>query len=385
MDTWQPRKRNKEVMAMEAMNNPLVRYLQDARAAVSRGEATRFALGNEAADLDSMASALALGYFATATATATATVPGTPVVPLVNVPRADYKLRTEAVFLFSSLGIEPDLLTFIDEVDLDALHAAGDLELLLVDHNVLAAAQGALADAVVGVVDHHQDEGGFADVAVRIVEPVGSAATLVAELLLRASAPAIEAPLAELLLGTILLDTVNLDPAAKRATARDAEIAARLLTICGADREALFERLQLEKFNVSALDTADLLRKDYKEYQLGPVRCGIASVLLPIAQWLDKDPALVDSLAAFAGARKLDLLLAMNAFTEPEFRRELVTWTADASLRDRVNAFLAASDLGLRPIDDARAAKSAAVALYSQANAAYSRKKLQPLLQEFLA
>jgi len=368
---------------MEAKNghSRLIRHLQSARQAVRRGAATRFVLGNEAADLDSMASAVGYAYCAS---------PGSPApdaifVPLVNVPRADYKLRTEAVFLFASVGIEPDMLTFIDEVDLGALHAAGGIELILVDHNVLSGAQGALADAVVGVIDHHKDEGGFADAAVRIIEPVGSAATLVAEALLRQDAAAIEPPLAELLLGTILLDTVNLDAEAKRATDKDGEIAARLQAICGADGQALFERLQFEKFNVASLGTGDLLRKDYKEYQLGPVRCGIASVLLPIAQWLEKDPAIAASLAEFAGRQKLDLLLAMNAFTDPEFRRELVVWAADAPLRDKVIAFLATSDLGLQPLEHPDAPDSAEIALFSQANAAYSRKKLQPLLQAFLA
>ena len=362
-------------------NDRLIHYLRHARQAVRRGEATRFVLGNEAADLDSMASAVAYGYCASHGSAGRES----SFVPLINVPRADYKLRTEAVFLFASVGIEPDMLTFIDEVDLSGLHAAGGIELVLVDHNVLAAAQASLADAVVGVLDHHKDEGGFADAAVRIIAPVGSAATLVAEQLLREDATAMEPGLAELLLGAILLDTVNLDPAAKRATDRDAETTAQLLAICGADRQALFERLQFEKFNVAALETGDLLRKDYKEYQFGAVRCGIASVLLPIAQWLEKDPDIAASLAQFAARQQLDLLLAMNAFTDPEFRRELVVWAADRQLRERVLAFLAASELGLQAIDHPGVPGSAEVVLFSQANAAYSRKKLQPLLQDFLA
>ncbi|MEI2422224.1 hypothetical protein V6O07_18230, partial [Arthrospira platensis SPKY2] len=105
------------------------------------------------------------------------------------IPRADYKLRTEATFLFSAVGIEPEMLTFVDEIDLAALAGKDELLLALVDHNVLAASQQGLAGSVSGVVDHHQDEGGFAEARPRIVEPVGSACTLVAELLL-SNAPA---------------------------------------------------------------------------------------------------------------------------------------------------------------------------------------------------
>jgi exopolyphosphatase len=367
---------------MEAIRKSprLTRYLETAREAANRGETVRFVIGNESADLDSMASAVAYGYYATVASGDNSA----PCAPLVNIPRADYKLRTEATFLFSAVGIEPEMLTFVDEIDLAALAGKDELLLALVDHNVLAASQQGLAGSVSGVVDHHQDEGGFAEARPRIVEPVGSACTLVAELLLSNAPAAVEPGLAELLLGTILLDTVNLDPEAKRATGKDHAIAARLQAICGAEPAALFERLQFEKFNVASLDTPDLLRKDYKQYQMGPVRCGMASVLLPVSRWLAKDPGLGESMAAFAARNGLDLLLAMNAYTDPEFRRELVVWASEPELRDRVLGFLAASDLGLSPIDAAPAAGEPGIAMFSQANAAYSRKKLQPLVQQFL-
>ena len=358
----------------------MIRYLQAARAAVERGTATRFVIGNESADLDSMAAAVAYAWHAGRRASDT----GAPVVPLVNVPRADFKLRTEAVFLFSRAGIDPELLTFIDEIDLDALAARGALQLTLVDHNSLAASQGGLSGAVEGIVDHHKDEGGFPGADPRIIEPVGSSCTLVAEALLREQPDAVEPGLAELLLGTILLDTVNLDPAAGRVTAKDEEIAGRLQAIGGVEPRELFDRLQFEKFNVAALDTPDLLRKDYKQYQMGAVRCGMSSVLLPIVQWLDKDPDLATSLADYAAKNGLGLLLVMNAYTDPEFRRELVVWAADAGLRERVLGFLGASELGLVPIADPRASAAPEVAMFAQANAAYSRKKLQPLVQQFL-
>jgi len=366
---------------IEASGCPrLSRYLDRSRSLATQGAARRFVLGNESADLDSMASAVALGYFLSELAPDD----GRLFVPLVNAPAADYKLRTEAVFLFSSVGLGPGQLTFVDEVDLSALHAAGGLELVLVDHNVPSAAQAALADAVRGVVDHHKDEGGFAGLPLRVVEPVGSAATLVAEALLGKETAAVEPGLARLLLGTILLDTVNLDPRAGRATPKDIAVTARLASICGADGHGLFERLQFEKFNVESLDTADLLRKDYKAYRLGGVRCGIASVLLPVATWLEKDPGLSASLEAFARGRELDLLLVMNAFNDPDFRRELVVWASDESLRQRVLDGLAGSDLGLAPIEHPGAPLSPEVALFSQANAACSRKKLQPMLQALL-
>jgi exopolyphosphatase len=349
----------------------LLAFLGLTRAAVAAGRVRRLVLGNEAADLDSMAAAVGYAYALSSAR------PGEPMfVPVINIPRADYKLRTEAAYLFSEAGVPVESLTFADELDLEQLAGAEGTEIVLVDHNVLAAGQQGLGRAVVGVVDHHKDEGGFADARPRVIEPVGSACTLVAEALLGDAGVVIEPGLAKLLAGTILLDTVNLDPAAQRATPRDGAVAAQLLELCGADRNALFERLQFEKFNVASLDTADLLRKDYKEYQMGAVRCGIASVLLPIARWQAKDPELSASLAGFAAQRGLDVLLAMNAFTDPEFRRELVVWSADEALHARLTGFLEDSDLGL----EQQPGGGGRVAFYAQNNAAYSRKKLQPLL-----
>lgn len=364
----------------EASHCPrLLEYLAAARTAAKAGRACRFVLGNEAADLDSMVTAIATGYYLGEVAPDG----GPPFVPLVNAPRADFKLRTEAVYLLGSVGVGPELLCFADEVALEVLHSAGQLALVLVDHNALAAGQAGLADAVVGVLDHHHDEGGFRDAPWRVIEPVGSAATLVAETLLQHDPAAVEPGLARLLLGTILLDTVNLEPQAQRATAKDVAIAERLARLCSADREVLFARLQFEKFNVAALDSADLLRKDYKEYRMGEVRCGIASVLLSAQAWQQKDPELGASLARFGADRRLDLLLAMNAWTDPEFRRDLVVWAADETLFGRVLEFLCGTELGLTPLEDGDGGQGS-VALFSQANAAYSRKKLQPLLQEFL-
>jgi exopolyphosphatase len=89
----------------EATPSPrLHAYLDRARTLVEQGEARRFVLGNESADLDSMASAVACGYYLTELAPDG----GAPFVPLVNVPRADYKLRTEAVFLFRRGRHRPD-------------------------------------------------------------------------------------------------------------------------------------------------------------------------------------------------------------------------------------------------------------------------------------
>ena len=371
--------------------------LREAAAGAGAGGAVRVVLGNEAADLDSMACAVA--YALLLDRERGGSRPAS--LPLINIPRADLALRPEAVRLFREAGLDAEALPFLDGFDADTAHAAGRLRLVLVDHNRLAAAQAPWADAVEEILDHHADEGLYPG-ARRLIAPVGSCATLVAERLFASPPHPADQALGRLLLGAILLDTADLDPAARQVTARDEAAARRLLETTGEDRRALFERLRAERSNVSALGSRDLLRRDYKEYPAGGLRYGISSVTLPLREWAGKDPGLQGALRAWAGERGLDLLLVMSACAQPEFRRELAVYSRDRALRDGVVDFLNRSGLGLSPLEiglrpaPAPAAGGApqdiasegggpaAVAAFAQADLGASRKRIQPLLEGHL-
>ena len=342
----------------------------------AQSEKVRVVMGNEAADLDSMVSAVMFAWYLGERDDALASL------PLIPIPHEDFRLRTEALYLFDAAGLPESELVFAEDLDLAALHAAGRLDLVLVDHNRLGKAFAAFADAVSAIVDHHADERLFPH-AQQTIEGVGSCATLVAESILRDLPQALPADGARLLLGTILLDTVNLDEQAGRVTIKDRETAQRLIAVCRDEPDGLFQRVQFEKFNVAALDTADLLRKDYKDYRAGSINYGVSSVLLPIADWTQKDPGLVAGLDDYSRRRGLDVLIAMNAYTAPHFCRELVVFSRSAEQQRKLVTFLCASDLGLVPLTAGTPAASAQVAFFRQHNESYSRKKLQPVLDSF--
>jgi len=361
---------------MAFTNDALNAFLKTAAEAARSGKPARVFLGNEASDLDSMASSVLYAWSKGAISD------GLSNLPVMNIPREDFSLRTEAAWLFQESGVDARNLVFLDEIDAGRLFAAGGSKLVLVDHNKLSAVQAAWAGAVEGIIDHHADEGLYPQ-AKKTIEPTGSASTLVAEVLLAPGTAKLEAGAAVLALGTILLDTVNLDPEAKRVTPRDEAVAKRLLEVSGADRKVLFDRLQFEKFNVAALSSRDILRKDYKEYRMGSLLCGMSSALLPLADWMKKDPRLEDSYRKYREERKLDVLLVMSAYTAPEFTRELAVHAADAQLRKRLYDFMNQAGLGLASLKTASAANGN-TDYYSQADLSQSRKKLQPLLSEFL-
>lgn len=337
-------------------------------------------MGNEAADLDSMASAVCLAWqLARKNRQA-----GTVFLPFIPILREDFRLRTEAAFLFSEAGLSETDLFFADDVNLEALGKNGTLRLVLVDHNKPGKAYAAYLPNVAGVVDHHQDEGLFPELKARNIEPVGSACTLVAEKILEDGMSDIPSDVAVLLAGTILLDTVNLDPAAGRVTPKDEAMVSALLPIAGKSQQVLFDRLQFEKFNVASLSTFDLLRKDYKEYTAGAVRYGMSSVLLSLESWKKKDSKLPEELKRYAESRKLSLLFVMNAYTEPKFTRELVVYSPDSALFKKIDGFLKATDLGLSTVPAPAGSTPDCSGWFAQANESYSRKKLQPIIQQFL-
>ena len=350
-------------------------YLKECGSNYSPEKKTVIVIGNEAADLDSMASSAAYAYYLF--------LSGKNAFPLMNIPRKDFALRTEAVYLFGAASISPENLLFIEDINLQELSDKGNLELVLVDHNVPGSGLLPFESLISEVLDHHVDEKKYPASASVDIRPVGSASTIVAERFLADFRNEIDSSLGTLLSGTILLDTVNLDESAGRVTPDDVKAAEQLMSITGLEQKVLFDKLQFEKFNVSSLGSYDLLRKDYKEWVLGEIRCGIGSVLMPVQDWIKKDKDILKEFRNFAMERKLDVLLSMNAYTNPDFVRELGVFIPDPELRSRTIAFLESSDLGLEIIDSGFSGDGSPIAFYHQGNLGISRKKLQPLLKDF--
>ena len=334
-------------------------------------------LGNEAADLDSMVSSIAYGYLRKQIR------PELSVLPLMPIPRADFALRNEVIYVFNEAGIILDDLVFMDEVNLDALfeHA----EIVLVDHNQITERLAKYSAKITGIIDHHRDEGLYPDAFPRIITTIGSTTTLVAQEFVKASVE-ISKNLAILLGATILLDTVNLAETAGRVTDADREAAAAILPLCPLPQQELFERVQEAKFNVDGFSTNDLLRKDYKEWQLGSSVVGIGSALLSVIDWIKRDADLAAGFETFYTAKKLNLLLSMNAFHRPDFQRDLVLFTKSNDESDALYGYLQEKGLKLSAIKSAevKQPENGHIACYHQGNLDISRKKLQPLLLEYL-
>lgn len=346
-------------------------------------------LGNEACDMDSMVCALVYAYFLHKTGPG-----GVLVLPVLNIAARDLVLRSDSVALLTKAGLSPDLLLFRDQLDLRGLHRDRDLRLTLVDHNVLPDSDSDLEGAVVEVIDHHKLERVTScPVAVEpatscpvTVEPVGSCATLIAERVLQGAPQLLDTQTGTLLYGTILVDCVDMSPEAGKVTPKDSEVLLKLETTVQTlpQRSALFTELQQAKFNVSGLDSEQMLMKDLKSVSGPDLNLGISVLYLPLQDFLVR-AGVEAELSAFSQRMGFDLLLLMSiSFTETQQPiRELGVFSLSQPIREQVSLYLDQAEnpnLDLQPIR----CILQHVTAFHQGNATASRKKLLPLLKDFL-
>ncbi|PNJ56058.1 PRUNE1 isoform 4 [Pongo abelii] len=357
-------------------------YLQGCRAALQESRPLHVVLGNEACDLDSMVSALALAFYLAKTTEAEEVF-----VPVLNIKRSELPLRGDIVFFLQKVHIPESILIFRDEIDLHALHQAGQLTLILVDHHILSKSDTALEEAVAEVLDHRPIEPKHCPPCHVSVELVGSCATLVTERILQGAPEILDRQTAALLHGTIILDCVNMDLKIGKATPKDSKYVEKLEALFPdlPKRNDIFDSLQKAKFDVSGLTTEQMLRKDQKTIYRQGVKVAISAIYMDLEAFLQRSNLVAD-LHAFCQAHSYDVLVAMTIFfnTHNEPVRQLAIFCPHVALRTTICGVLEHShspSLKLTPASSTHPNLHA----YLQGNTQVSRKKLLPLLQEALS
>lgn len=274
--------------------------------------------------MDSVSSAIAAAYLSSLAKPATARY-----IPLVQTLAADFTLRPENTAALASAGIAnpAELLLTLD--DLPSI-LPRSLHYLLVDHNKLAERYGGANGQVVGVIDHHDDEGFHAGVQPRLIQVVGSCSTLVTSYFSIRVPTVAEWPeeVADLLISALLIDT-SLKPLPKgKATALDLEMLQFLIprsTVKGnlnalvALTEANTQLLQI-KSDVGSMSARDLLRRDYKQYSFGattPILYGLSTVPLGFADWKRDWKAIVHEAHDWMAAQNLTFLGILTTYNKP--------------------------------------------------------------------
>ena len=156
------------------------------------------------------------------------------------------------------------------------LEDASGANIFLVDHSEYLQATAGLPDAnLVGIIDHH----GIGSVStgrqvLYDARPIGATATIIWLSYLNYGLD-IDKQTATLLLGAVLSDTGNLT--ASTVTEADKKAVPALAKIAGIDDvDALYDILHRESLSYDGMTDLEILFLDYKEYEAGGVKFGIA-------------------------------------------------------------------------------------------------------------
>eukprot|EP00927_Polykrikos_kofoidii_P054083 TRINITY_DN48568_c0_g1_i1.p1 TRINITY_DN48568_c0_g1~~TRINITY_DN48568_c0_g1_i1.p1 ORF type:complete len:393 (-),score=83.52 TRINITY_DN48568_c0_g1_i1:56-1234(-) len=360
--------------------------------------------GNEAADADSVVTALVYAYFLRHSGdrvddTASAEEAEQPIA-VVKCKREDMQLRSETVLLLRQCGVDASHLIFADDEEFPRLLERAS-KVTLMDHNACDGPFVALGDKVVEIVDHHKDLGQHAHVqgAQRNIAFCGevataaSACTLVAERFLascegRNLLARDSGAVARALFGVILVDSINLNPAAKRVCDRDIEAASNLESLAPSpSQNELFAALDNAKFDATfwtSLQVDQCLRYDFKKFSAGGRSCGFSAVLCPLRALAEKD-GWIDSLSEAAGS--FDLFGVLSNSKVPEgggVSRQLAIVSRDADLAAKAAHFLLKHGDGFLSLEElADVPGPPGMQSFDQKNVGASRKQVAPIVLAF--
>jgi exopolyphosphatase len=355
-------------------------------------------------DLDSLASALGYAWLISQM--------GGKAIAYITTPIKDFYLRDENLYALRSAGIKEPF---------DALYCSGEAMPLqasrfaLVDHNVLEPKYASPGATVVAIIDHHADEGKHLTAEPRIIELVGSCASLVARTFASFNL-GMPGGLATLLLSAILIDTKGLKTGGK-AVDVDRESAAFLLPFSPftegegitppsdieklASVQFLTATLSKKKSDVADLSTKDLLRRDYKEYALNvqpsqAITSGLGTIPVSLSDFFAASKSPVKEIQDWFDERDVSVLGVLASYRDKDDkkrRKQLwVVKAADKSLAKKLwrglesNKELDLERLDLEDVasDEPEFGKKYIVRAYKQGNTDASRKRTAPILQEIL-
>jgi manganese-dependent inorganic pyrophosphatase len=168
-------------------------------------------------------------------------------------------------------------------------------EVLLVDHAEQAQSVAGIEQAhIVEILDHHHIGSIETRVPVRATfDPVGSTSTLVLERF-RQAGEVPTTPTATVLLGAILSDTVILN--SPTTTDRDQAAVAYLEELVGLDARTFGREMFEHGSDAAGAPAEQLLRRDHKEYEVGPGLMSIAQIEVAGTVLDDRLPELLEAL-----------------------------------------------------------------------------------------
>jgi len=302
-------------------------------------------MGNEAADTDSMVSALGMAYHLSHRKK-------NPVkaVALLQVDSMALGFRPENVLVMKNAGLQDptkELLT-LDQLPWHRAKVAQMVQgLVLTDHNrPLSFWQNV---PVLGIVDHHEDRGINMTAQPRMIEMIGSATSLVSSLILDEpyTEGTIPKELADLLFSTIAFDTNGLKK--KKTHKRDLKSAKGMFELSSFAGQDMYKvaknkkkHMKKAEADIGHLNVTQLLARDYKGDMIynstKPIMVGITNVPYAMADLIAKssngtEEAVAHETRAWAAKNEIDILLTLTKkkHSDGSKTREVLLFTKHGS------------------------------------------------------
>lgn len=417
------------IMSTPAISNGIRSFFLGIGELISRGrlreslDSVIFVTGNESAgmfllfqlmqhliylDMDSCASSIITAYLLSIeiglTDNKAKGTSGSPslVLPLLNIPRQDLNLRLDIKHLLNYVGISPKSLPFMDDLTSLSASELKDSKAFLVDHNKLVGiSEMIFGNRVVGIIDHHDDEG-FYETEIksaqgpRIIQKTGSCSSLVVKhfsTVLGSSVFKKDRDLAFLALGPLLADTSAMKSSKVEDPDREVyKLYKESLDMNDKQVEDLYKTLDDLKRDVSTLTGPEFLRKDYKEWtpenQEASGKIGISSMVKPLNYLFDTYPHFLDDMKAWGHSRSLDVLILNCSYSDKEdgkFKRDLLIFSPSGVLSEKLVDVIEkiTAELKLSPLllDNKAVAVGSDIHMFHQGNTKASRKQLAPLFK----
>jgi manganese-dependent inorganic pyrophosphatase len=180
-----------------------------------------------------------------------------------GIPAVAGELNKETRYLLERFGVEtPDLLP------------SGERKVILVDHNSREEGPTDLkSEELVAIIDHHKLGAPISGSPIEVtIRPYGCSATVLVDIA-HGRGFSFDAKQASLLIGAILSDTLKFT--SPTTTDNDRNAVQFLNIIAKLDLEELASSMFAAKSDISDVATADLIKTDYKVFDLAGKKVGI--------------------------------------------------------------------------------------------------------------
>ncbi|CAN6605730.1 polyphosphatase [Trichomonascus vanleenenianus] len=389
----------------------VTKYLQSLRARIAHLKALGPAgkalvvTGNESADLDSCVSSLLTAYYFSRRYSPGGHISSVridEVIPLISIPKADLRLRPDVEYLLRRIGVTAQDLVFSEDVEELSSANGPELYAFLVDFNkLLPPLDRVFANRVVGILDHHDNEGHYSDLPLepRVIKRCGSCSSLVVnywqkEFKRIGQSGPLEGDRSaiELALAPLLVDTNNMTLRVEDEDRQSFDTLMDLLKQTGEsiDVDEFEHSLKTHKQMIEGMKLRDILRKDYKQWDGtctsngDRMNIGISAVVKSLGWLLENYPDFESVSKDFAAEKDVDLFAIMTSFGEGDaFQRELALYPTSDNAKDLMKELLGKerADLALEPLITTKS-NCSVFASFQQKNLSSTRKKVAPVLRQ---